>query len=108
MSVCRSIRRIRLDPVNRHIAFQLIRSSTSPSANYAEARAAESRRDFIHKMQICLKEFRETGVWLEYLSELAEDGADRSAICRECEELTAIFVTSLRTARRRDDERERE
>jgi len=32
--------------------------------NYAEAQAAESRNDFIHKMKVCLKELRETRVWL--------------------------------------------
>jgi len=79
---------------------QLVRCSLSPGANYAEARAAESRRDFVHKLQICLKEIRESGVWLDYLSDLAEDGADRTAIRQECEELTAIFVASLQTARR--------
>src|SRR5262245_11416496 len=100
VSVCRSLRRVRRDEVNRYVMSQLVRSSLSPGANYAEARAAESRRDFVHKMQICLKEIRETGVWLDYLSELAEDRADRSAIRQECEALTAIFVASLRTARK--------
>ena len=76
----------------RFITWQLVRSSTSPAANYAEAQAAESRRDFVHKLQICLKELRETAVWLSYLSELAEDGVDRSAIGQECDELTRIFV----------------
>lgn len=37
-----------------HIAGQLIRSGTSPAPNYGDARSAESRRDFIHKMKICL------------------------------------------------------
>ena len=43
-----------------HVARQLIRSGTSPAPNYGEARSAESRRDFIHKMKIFLKELRET------------------------------------------------
>jgi four helix bundle protein len=99
VNVCRSARQVRIDAVTQYITWQLVRSATSPAANYAEARAAESRRDFVHKMQICLKEFRETAVWLEYLSELAGDNVDRSAISQECDELTRIFVASIRTAR---------
>ncbi len=48
-----------------HIANQLIRSGTSPAPNYGEAQSAESRKDFIHKMKISLKELRETMVWLK-------------------------------------------
>jgi len=44
----------------RHIAGQLVRSGTSPAPNYAEACAAESKRDFIHKLAIVLKELRES------------------------------------------------
>jgi four helix bundle protein len=79
---------------------QLGRAASSVAANYAEARAAQSRRDFIHKMQVCLKELRETQVWLE-LVRRTTDGADMGDTIRECEELTAIFVASINTARRR-------
>lgn len=51
----------------RHIAGQLIRSGTSPAPNYGEAQGAESRSDFIHKMKVCLKELRETKVWLKMI-----------------------------------------
>ena len=44
----------------RHVAGQLLRSGTSPGANYEEARGAESRRDFVHKVGIALKELQET------------------------------------------------
>ena len=47
-----------------HIAGQLVRSGTSPAPNYGEARSAESRKDFIHKMKISLKELRESVIWL--------------------------------------------
>lgn len=100
VSVCRSLRQGPRDQVTRHISGQLIRSATSPAANYAEARAAESRRDFIHKMQVCLKEFRETAVWLEFLVELGDSRQARTEIRKECGQLTAIFITSIRTARR--------
>jgi four helix bundle protein len=48
--------------LGRHIAGQLVRSGTSPAPNYAEACAAESKNDFIHKLGIVLKELRESGV----------------------------------------------
>jgi len=77
---------------------QLLRCATAPAAHYAEARAAESRRDFIHKMQLCLKELRESDVWLRYLSALRS--LDCTALRAECNELISIFVTSLKTARK--------
>ncbi len=48
----------------RHIAGQVRRSGTSPAPNYAEARGAESRADFVHKLRIAVKELHETGIWL--------------------------------------------
>jgi four helix bundle protein len=48
----------------RHVGGQLLRSGTSPAPNYAEARGAESRADFVHKLRIGVKELNETGIWL--------------------------------------------
>jgi four helix bundle protein len=53
--------------IGRHVAGQLIRCGTSPPPNYEEACAAESRADFIHKLRICLKELRESRMWLLYI-----------------------------------------
>ncbi len=50
------------DRIGNHIGGQLLRSGTSPAANYGEAQSAESRRDFLHKMKVALKELRETHV----------------------------------------------
>ena len=47
-----------------HIAGQLLRCGTSPLSNHGEVEAAESRKDFLHKLRICLKELRETKRWL--------------------------------------------
>ena len=49
----------------KHLAGQLLRSGTSPAPNYAEARGAESDRDFVHKLKIVLKELNETIQWLQ-------------------------------------------
>lgn len=86
------------DPSLTRIRDQLVRAATSTAANYAEARAAESRRDFVHKMQICLKELRETRVWLEIVGRLARPTGLES-LTNECCQLTAIFVSSINTAR---------
>jgi four helix bundle protein len=82
-----------------HIASQLIRSGTSPAPNYGEAQSAESRKDFIHKMKISLKELRETMVWLKIIARkrLGHCSGIAAAIA-ECNELTAIFVSSTKTA----------
>src|SRR5438105_2566394 len=48
----------------RHVADQLLRCGTSPLANHGELQGAESRKDFIHKLGICLKEIREARRWL--------------------------------------------
>jgi four helix bundle protein len=82
-----------------HVAGQLVRSGTSPAPNYGEARSAESRKDFIHKMKISLKELRETMIWLKIVSRkrmIAGEGV--AAVISECDELISIFVSSTRTA----------
>jgi four helix bundle protein len=82
----------------RHVANQLVRSGTSPAPNYAEARSAESRKDFVHKLKIALKELRETHVWLRIIAkkELCRP-SDFEDTLRECDELIAVFVASTRT-----------
>ena len=83
----------------RHIAGQLVRSGTAPAALYGEAQAAESRNDFVHKMKLCLKELRETGIWLKMIERKPLCPPDRMAsITTECNELIAIFVSSVRKA----------
>jgi four helix bundle protein len=84
----------------RTIADQLVRSGMSVGANACEARSAESRADFIHKMQVALKEARETAYWLGIIDEsgLAE-GPAVGVLRRECHELTAILVASVHTAK---------
>lgn len=82
-----------------HIGGQLVRSGTSPAPNYGEARSAESRKDFIHKMKISLKELRETVIWLKIIARkgLADELVTSGAI-KECGELIAIFISSTKTA----------
>jgi four helix bundle protein len=88
--------------VGNHIAGQLLRAGTAPAPDYAEALGAESRRDFIHKLKVGLKELRETAVWLKLIQhrQLVPPGDLLDKAANECNELTAIFVASIATARR--------
>ncbi len=85
-----------------HVADQLVRSSTSPAANYGEAQGAESRKDFIHKMKIALKELRETLVWLLIIQRKPlVDAPDKlSSLIKENNEIISIFVVSITTAQK--------
>ena len=83
-----------------HIAGQLLRSGTSPYPNHGEAQAAESSKDFIHKMRICLKELRESERWLKLIQRvpLLNKAELLNVILKETEELIKIFVSSIKTA----------
>ena len=81
-----------------HIAGQLLRSGTSPLANHGEVEAAESRKDFLHKLRICLKELRETWRWLRLVCRLELSHGDQlRTTLTEVEELIRIFAASVRT-----------
>jgi len=84
-----------------HIAGQLVRCGTSPAPNYGEAKDAESLADFIHKMKICLKELRETRVWLIMIkkAKLIKDSKELDYLIDESNQLISIFVTSIKTAK---------
>jgi len=85
----------------RHIADQLLRSGTSVGAHLQEARSAESRADFIHKLQMSLKELREAGYWLLMTRKMHwRDGATLAQIADQCEQLTAILAKSVITAKK--------
>src|SRR5262245_57581185 len=53
--------------LGRHVNGQLVRSGTSAGANYEEARGAESRADFVHKLGVSWKETREAWYWLRLI-----------------------------------------
>jgi four helix bundle protein len=88
--------------VGRHIGFQLMKSATSSGANYEEACGAESKADFIHKMQIVLKELRESLFWLKLIAKSGLLLAEEIQLSRnEAEELVKIFSKSIVTAKNR-------
>lgn len=76
---------------------QLIRSSGSQAANYIEANESLSRKDFIHRIRICRKEAKESGLWLR-LCEVDNDELlhkERNGLIQEDEELRKIFSSIL-------------
>jgi four helix bundle protein len=85
----------------RAISSQLARSGTGVAANYRAARRARSKAEFLAKMQITLEEADESHFWIG----LAIDGgyvpaARLAPLLKEADELTAMLVASLKTARR--------
>ena len=79
--------------VTRILYKQLIRSGTSIGANVREAQSAQSDRDFLHKLEIALKEARETEYWLILLVETDLVKEQRIKLLRqECEEIIKILV----------------
>ena len=84
--------------VGKYLSQQLMRSSISPSLNYAEACSAESRADFIHKMKICLKELKETEVCLALIQRNVKSNTNIENVLKETDQLIAIFVSSIKTA----------
>jgi len=85
----------------RHVAGQVLRAGTSPAPNYAEARSAGNRADFIHKSGIALKELNETLIWLKMIlrGELIK-AARLTEIIKENSELARIVSSSIKAAAR--------
>ena len=83
------------------IGGQLTRSGTSPALNYGEAMSAESTNDFIHKLKIILKELRESFVCLKIIKRkpLIQTSENLELVYKENNELIAIFVKSIQTAK---------
>ena len=86
----------------RHLYGQLFRAGTSAGANYEEARAGESMADFIHKMQIVLKELRESGFWIKVILAsklIPAENEVLNQIFNEATELSNITAKSVLTAK---------
>lgn len=88
-----------------HMANQLLRSGTSPALNYGEAQSGESRKDFIHKLKLVLKELRESRVALKIISKsnLHPDSDKIEDLINECNQLISIFVKSIETAEKNNN-----
>jgi len=86
--------------VGRRLGDQLLRSATSAGANYEEARGAESKGDFVHKLQISLKEMRESHYWLRLLAKAETLPPGQLAdIIDEASQLRAMLSKAVATTK---------
>jgi four helix bundle protein len=83
------------------ISYQLVKSATSVGANYRPVCRARSDNEFISKLQIVLEEVDESCYWLEIIQE--KSWVDVTKLLKEANELTAIFVSSLKTIKNRSN-----
>jgi len=87
--------------LGRHIRGQIVRSSTSAPANYRAACLAQSKAGFIAKLSIVVEEVDETLFWLEIIiDEKLLPKSKVESLMQEADELTAIFVSTRKTARK--------
>lgn len=100
-NVIRFIPKIESSNTGRYLANQLMRSAASSGANYEEAHGAESKADFIHKMQIVLKEIRESLFWLKLIKVTDSfDCHEITNLLSEADEISKVITKSILTARR--------
>jgi four helix bundle protein len=97
LSIVQMARSLRSEQREWVLSKQLIRSGTSIGANIEEAIAAQSKRDFLSKMCIALKEARETYYWLRILMQEPQT----AAIIRTCQELVRLLGSITLTTRQR-------
>jgi four helix bundle protein len=91
---------LKLNPISQPVIIQLIRSATSIGANYMEANAASSKRDFVNKIFICKKEAQETLHWLRMLASCEPIHKSKiRTLWIEAKELTLIFQKITTTSR---------
>jgi len=89
---------IKQDAITKPIISQLIRSATSIGANYMEANAASSKKDFKNKIYICKKETQETKHWLRMIKKcVPEKSEEIDKLWKEAQELTLIFGKIIST-----------
>ncbi len=94
INVLKLLRKIKFTESNRVIIYQLSKSSTSSGANYEEAQAGSSKADFNNKVNIALKEMRETNYWLRIIKELQlVSDEETELLINESEELKKILGT---------------
>ena len=99
-SIIQFCKAIKQDAITRPIISQFIRAGTGVGANYMEANAASSKKDFKNKIYICKKEVQETKHWLRMIAIAVSGKKEESRkLWKEAQELTLIFgkiVSSLK------------
>lgn len=99
------IKQIKIDELNKNIVSQLIRAITSVGANYCEANAGCSKKDFRNKIYICRKEIQEVKYWIELLATTnLEIKESLRILWAEAHELTLIFSKISTTLNKKDND----
>jgi len=103
VDVIRFVEKMHKTDAGRHVSGQVMRAGTAPMAHHGEAQAAESNKDFIHKMRVAHQELRETSRRLKvaYRVPLTTDIAENHRLLQETDELIRIFFASIRTAQQK-------
>lgn len=102
IQIIKYVRTFPRDVAGFEIGKQLVRAGCSPGANYEEADACASRKDFIYKLRTCLKESQETHYWLS-VSKAAFGETELNAwLLQEIHELILIFNSMIAKAIKRD------
>ncbi len=100
LDIIKLVEKLPRDMVNEVLGKQLLRSGTSVAANYRSATRAKSSADFIAKMSIVEEEADESVLWADLLQASARiSSIQAQPVMKEADELTAIAVASIRTAR---------
>ena len=100
------VKQTRKNDINRNIIRQFIRSATSIGANYYEANASSSKRDFRNKIYICKKETNETKYWLRILAKANPEYKDKTReLWKEAHELHLIFQKITNTIDKKDNKK---
>ncbi len=100
VAIIKFVENLPVSKSSAHLGGQLLRSGTSPSLNYGEAKSGESKNDFVHKMKVCLKELRESNNCLKIMHKAGIYKTEKEVLylIQECNELISIFVKSIVTA----------
>ncbi len=90
------VKTLPINPINSELIRQIVKSGTNIGANYMEADAAESKKDFRHKIAICKKEAKETKHWLRMIAKANQERKDKcKELWSEAQELTLIFSSII-------------
>ncbi len=100
LDTLRTIKNLPRTEENRIYGRQVLRSSSSIGANYAEALYAHSRQDFIHTINLCRKEANETLYWLKMIQS-ANKTMPIDVLMNESQQILKIFISSVKTAKER-------
>ncbi len=91
---------IKHNTITTPLISQIVRSGTSIDANYCEADEASSKKDFINKICIAIKETKETKYWLRIIAHTVPEQKDIARMLwREAQELNLIFASIIRSSR---------